>query len=222
MPLRRSPLHPVSPVTPHSDDPPDAPHAGRARRSPALGVRLRRVSARRPWLQWVAIGALAVAVAASVHDEMSRLDAARDALGRTREVLVSTRAVHAGEPVPWRRVDVPLGLLPDAPYEGGDHQLARHDIGAGEILVTSDVMAIDGPLSLAPSGWLVVPVVESPPSGARPGDRVRAASEGVVLVAEAIVVGGVDDVTLLATPEADAPLLAFASDQGGLSLLLVP
>jgi hypothetical protein len=69
---------------------------------------------------------------------------------------------------------------------------------------------------------LAVPIVESPPSGAAVGDRVRVVADGVVLSADALVVGYHDDVTLVAVPEQVAPILPPAADSGGLALLLEP
>ena len=75
---------------------------------------------------------------------------------------------------------------------------------------------------MTPAGWLVVPVLESPPSGALIGDRARAVADGVVLTKDAVVVGHHGDATLLAVPADVAPLLPAAADAGRLTLLLVP
>ncbi len=85
-----------------------------------------------------------------------------------------------------------------------------------------DVAADGGPQAMTPDGWLAVPVIESPRSGAVVGDRVQVASDGFVVSADAIVVGGFDNVTVLAVPANEAPLLPAAADAGALTLLLKP
>ena len=71
---------------------------------------------------------------------------------------------------------------------------------------TSDVVGAGGRLPLLPVGWLAVPIVESPPSGAADGERVQLASDGIVVAGEAVVVGRIDDVTLIGVPADDAAI----------------
>jgi hypothetical protein len=102
--------------------------------------------------------------------------------------------------------------------------VARQHIAEGEVVTIVDVGRGDrsGPLGLAPDGWLAVPIVESPASGAAIGDRVRLAGDGMVIAAEAVIVGHHDDVTLVAVPAGVAPLVAAAAESGGLVVLLAP
>lgn len=185
----------------------------------------RRVLARRPWLYWLAIGSLAVAAAATVNAHATRLDTARDAWGSRVPVLVARRPIAPGEALAdavaveqWPEALVGAAL----PSELSAGAVARQHIAAGEPLGRSDVVPAGGPLALVPDGWVAVPVVESPASGAAPGDWVGVVSEGVVIAEEAVVVGSVDQATLIATPADVAPLLPLAADTGRLTLLRIP
>ena len=79
-----------------------------------------------------------------------------------------------------------------------------------------------GPAALLPDGWAAVPIVEAPAAGAPIGARVQIAGDGVVLAADAIVVGYHDDVTLVAVPVDVAAMVAAGAQAGGVALLLVP
>jgi hypothetical protein len=189
-------------------------------------VSARRLLVRRPWIQWLLIVFVAVLVASSVQARLDAVDTARDSWGTTVTVLVATEYIEVGQPVRLETRDLPIALVPDAaidPTTGvGDAAVARQRIAAGEIVTDHDVVDHSGPQALTPAGWLAVPVVESPPSGADLGDRVRVASDGLVVSADALVVGRFDNVTMLAVPEAEAPLLPAAAGAGSLTLLLEP
>ena len=197
-----------------------------------IPVLTRRLLARRPWIQWVAIAVVAVLSAASVHARLQEVDRQRDSWGATRTVLVATGHTEIGQPIDAERRDLPIAMVPDGALDptaddAGDagevgSRIARQLVGPGEIVTRLDVVAERGPQAVTPEGWLAVPVVESPRSGAVLGDRVQVASDGVVISADALVVGLFDDVTLLAVPATEAPLLAAASTAGALTLLLKP
>ena len=179
--------------------------------------RARRLVARRPWIQWMAIEALAIAVAASVADAMAGVDAAQRAWGTTAHVWVATHDVEMGEPITVARREIPAAVRPPGAIDDPQGTLARHTIGRGEIVTTVDV---DG--SFAPPDWLVAPVRESLPSDAAIGERVVVVSDGFVLAPDGVVVGFVDDVTLVAVPPDAAPLLPAASDTTRVALLRTP
>jgi hypothetical protein len=185
-------------------------------------VSTRRLLVRRPWIQWVVIIAVATAIAASVDARLGRVDAERRAWGSTRTVLVTTGPIEVGDPLQVERRQMPVALVPGGAIDQPDEALARQRIGTGEIVTDVDVVADRGPQALTPEGWLAVPVVESPRSGATEGDRVQVASDGFVISADALVVGGFDDVTVLAVPADEAPLLPAAANAGSLTLLLKP
>lgn len=189
-------------------------------------VRARRVLVRHPWIQWSFVLAVATVVASSVQQRLVAVDVTRQSWGVTAPVLVATEQIEVGRPLRLEVRELPIALVPPAAVDPaigvGDGAVARQRIGVGEIVTALDVVADRGPQALTPVGWLAVPVVESPPSGAELGDRVRVASDGFVLSATALVVGRFDNVTMLAVPAADAPLLPAAASAGSLTLLLEP
>lgn len=192
-----------------------------------LPVAVRRLLVRRPWIHWVVVTAAAASSAAIVAERVGRIDAARAAWGDERSVWVAAADVAPGAPlaVSVRRLPVavvPLGALD--PDHDDLPALARQHVTAGEIVTVVDVAPTDlsSPLALVPDGWLAVPIVESVPSGAAVGDRVRIVSGGVVLAAEAVVVGHHEQVTLTAVPSDVAAMIPAAADADGVTLLLVP
>lgn len=189
-------------------------------------VRARRMLVRHPWIQWSFVLVVATVVASSVQQRLVAVDVTRQSWGVTAPVLVATEQIEVGRPLRLEVRELPIALVPPAAVDPAigvsDGAVARQRIGVGEIVTALDVVADRGPQALTPVGWLAVPVVESPPSGAELGDRVRVASDGFVLSATALVVGRFDNVTMLAVPAADAPLLPAAASAGSLTLLLEP
>lgn len=189
----------------------------------------RRLLARHPWIHWLVVACLAVTTAAQVLARDDRIAQARDAWGATRAVLVVERATAPGDPIVASMRDVPVAMVPDAAIEAptgsnGIGYTARQHLAPGEIVTTVDVAGEDGagPLPLLPAGWLALPIVESPPSGAAAGDRVQLASGGLVVADDALVVGRLDDVTLIGVPAREAAALPPAADSGGLVVLRRP
>jgi len=185
-------------------------------------VGTRRFAARHPWVHWLAIATVAVALAATVLDRIDQVAATRDSWGDTRSVWITTGAAAPGEPVSAERRDVPLALVPDQAVVEIADSLARQHIGRRRIVTAIDVVADTGPGSLVPDEWLAVPVIEFPRSGASVGDRVQLVSDGFVISSEALVVALFDDVTLVATPAGEAPTVAAAAEASGLTVLLQP
>lgn len=185
-------------------------------------VAARRLVARRPWVYWCLVAVTAAGLAASVLDRLDRVDAARDAWGESRMVWVAVTPADAGQPIHAERRAVPAAVVPAAVADQADGTVARQRVGAGEIVTAADVAVSDRPQALVPDGWLAVPVVESPRSGAQVGDRVHVASDGFVVTADAIVVATLDDVTLLAVPADVAAAVPAAAEAGSLTLLLTP
>ena len=171
--------------------------------------RVRRVVARHPWVQWVVIVSMAVVVTAVAAEAMARVDAERASWGRTTSVWVAVRDVQAGEPIEAEQRDVPEAVRPPGAVVVREGAVARQAVGRGEIVTDLDVVDPDG--SIAPPEWLVAPVRESLPSGATIGEHVQVASDGFVLASDGIVVGFVDDATLVAVPPDIAPLLPAAA-----------
>ncbi|MFZ8997300.1 MAG: SAF domain-containing protein [Ilumatobacteraceae bacterium] len=192
------------------------PTSGDRARSGRFGARIRLFLARHPGTQWVVIGVLAIGTAVTVSAEIDESRAARAAWGTTVTVWVATRDIAEGESVVARRRSVPLGVRPPTAATDPVGRTARRPMGAGEIVTDADV---DAPARSVPAGWLIAPVIESVPSGAGPGDRVRVVSDGFVIAPEAIVTGIDDGITLVAVPADVAPALPR---QEGVALLLVP
>jgi len=186
---------------------------------PAVAVRLRRLLARRPWIYWVVVALVAIAVGGRVLSHVDAVDAERRSWGELAPVFVATSDIAPGESIVAERRELPEAMLPEQPAPAVDGSVARQWVSAGEVVAATDLAPTTGPLALVPTGWLAVPVIESPTSGAAVGDRVRVVAEGVVLSEEGLVVGHSPDATLVAVRPDEAPLLP-AADR--VALLLVP
>jgi hypothetical protein len=163
----------------------------------------------------------AAGAAVAMHDRAARVDASRSAWGSTRSVWIAAAEHQPGDVLRVERRDLPAAMLPDGVAIDVAGDIARGHLSRGEVVLAADVTAVAGPQSLTPSGWVVVPIVESPASGASIGDRVRAVGDGVV-GADGLVVGGDGDVTLVAVPQDAGPTIAGLASVGGVTLLLVP
>jgi len=189
-------------------------------------AKVRRVLARRPWIYWTIVVAVAAAGAIATASVLGAVEDERSRWGETAVVLVATRDVAAGEPLSGLTVKrrYPAAMIPPGAIttlEPG--AAARHGLGAGEIVVDVDVAATTAPRSLIPRGWLAVAIVEGVASGATIGDHVVVASEGVRLAGDALIVGHADGVTIVAVPDGEAPMVAAASSStAGVTLLLEP
>lgn len=186
----------------------------------AAAVALRRLLVRRPWIYWLIVAVAAAGAGGSMLERSDRIDAQRAAWGETQSVWVATSDHGPGDPLSAERRDVPKAVVPDGALVDDAGLAARQHVAAGEILHINDVVALTGPQALTPTGWLAVPVNESPVSGAAIGDRVRVVGDGVVLSAAAIVVGHHEGSSLIAVPTDDAP--AVAAMAAGVTLLLIP
>ncbi|MFV0306927.1 MAG: hypothetical protein ACK5OX_04210 [Desertimonas sp.] len=189
-------------------------------------ARVRHQLARRPWLYWAAVAALAVAAGVTVSDAVGRVDDARRAWGDDDTVLVAGRDGAPGDlvrelassearPAPM----IPDGALREAPTPDA---VMRQHVRAGEVLVDADVVATAEPAALVPEGWRAVAIGEPVPSGAIVGDHVEVAAGGVVLSAEGVVVGRSDGSVLVAVPRNAAATVAHAATIGEAVLLLAP
>lgn len=188
-------------------------------------VAVRRVLAKRPWIYWLIVAVAATGAGASMLERADRVDAARAAWGETRSVWVAAGDHAPGDPLAVERRDVPSAMVADGATdtaEGLAGLTARQYLSDGEIVHDSDVVAPTGPQAFTPPAWLVVPVIESPPSGAALGDRVRVVGDGVVVSSEAIVVGHHDGSSLVAVPSDEASSVAALAADGGVTLLLFP
>jgi hypothetical protein len=188
-------------------------------------VRWRRLVARRPSIHWWLVTACALAAGASVRSRIDEIDEQRRAWGDRRSVVISSAAADVGEAIDTVTVEVPASMVPIRaldPSTADGVLIARHALAENQIVTALDIgrQGTAGPMAIVPDGWLAVAVVESPASGAAPGDAVTIASDGLVL-AEGIVVGHHETATLVAVPAAQAPLLPAAADRS-LALLRQP
>ena len=118
---------------------------------------VRRVLARRPWIYWTIVAAVAAAGAIATASVLRGVDDERARWGDTAAVLVATRDVAAGEPLAGLIAErrYPMAMIPAGAVESVEAgAAARHRLGAGEIVVDVDVAATTAPRSLIPRGWL--------------------------------------------------------------------
>ncbi len=189
---------------------------------PAVAVR--RLVARRPIIYWFAVLAIAAVVSLSIQREVAQLREVRSRWRTTATVLVARDDAAPGDTIEVDAVEVPAALAPPSAVglDALGERPVRRRIDAGDIVTELDLAPRSGALALVPVTWRAVPVVESPRSDAAVGDRVDVVSDGVVIAADALVVGGHDAVTLVAVPADVAPLLPLAASASSVTLLRVP
>ena len=182
--------------------------------------------ARRPWVYWTIVIAVAVGGALATASVLRGVADERARWGDSAVVLVATRDVAPGEPLADLVTEhrYPIAMIPpDAVTSLEAGAAALHRVDVGEIVVDVDVAATTAPRSLIPHGWLAVAIAEGVASGAAVGDHVVVASEGIRLAGDALIVGHGDSVTIVAVPEDEAPMVAAASSSpAGVALLLRP
>ena len=186
-------------------------------------ARVRHVLARRPWLYWLAVLLLAVTAGLVVADAAAGVEATRRSWGTTRRVVVAAVDVAPGQAladhVEMRALPAPM-VPTGAVTELEGTATARQRIAAGEMVMAHDVAAVDGPRALIPEGWHAVAVAEPVPSGAAVGDKVTAASGGIVVADEGVIVGEPTEGVLVAVPADVAAQVAHAAVAGELTLML--
>jgi hypothetical protein len=189
-------------------------------------ARVRHELARRPWLSWTLVVALATTTFVATRAHGERVERARLEWGRSRAVLVAAAPVAPGDELAAlvEVRELPAAMLPpSALAELPAGSVARQRVDPGEVVTGADVGIGSGLRALVPDGWLGVAVVEAVPSGVAVGDRVVVASAGVEVTTDAVVVGTGLDVVHLAVPRDLAATVAAASvSPDGVSLLLVP
>jgi len=187
-------------------------------------ARVRHVLARRPWLYWLAVSALAIACGLVAARAVAAVEDERQAWGSPRTVVVAAHDLAPGDALDGAtlKLAVPLPLVPpDALAATPAGAVARQRVAAGEMLVGHDIAATAGPQALIPPGWQAVAVAEPVATGAGVGDRVVAAGGGIVLAPSGVVVAVLAEGVLVAVPSADAPAVAQAATTGELTLLLL-
>lgn len=188
-----------------------------------LAARVRLVLARRPWIYWVAVAALAGAAGLGVERRLAAVDEARERWATSRSAVVAAHDHEPGDPLVVRHVELPEAAIPELAVERlPPTARATQRIAAGEVVVELDVSPGDGPAAAAGPDTLVV-AVEDPLARHLPiGQAVLVAADGAVLADRAAVVEVVDDVAFVAMDPEAAPAVADAARRGAVALLLVP
>lgn len=188
-----------------------------------VAAHTRLALARRPWIYWSLVTALAALVAFSVHDRLGAIERERGEWGATRTVLVADGPLEPGDIVATRRVELPVAALPDlALSELVKGSRMRQRAADGEVLTSFDVASRPGPASAADVGEVVVTVADPLTHSAAVGLQVRIVADGLVLAVSGRVVDVVDDVVFVAVDERDGPAVAAAARSGIVSLLYLP
>lgn len=188
-----------------------------------VAARARLVLARRPWIYWLCVAALAALVAVSVNDRLAAIERERDGWGTTRIVLVADGFHDAGDTVVARRVELPVAALPDAALSDLTPEARMRQRAAdGEVLTSFDVISRPGPAAGADTGDVVVTVSDPLARSVVVGMNVQVVADGLVLADSGRVVDVVDEVVFVAVDELDGPIVAAAAHQGIASLLYLP
>lgn len=174
-------------------------------------------------MYWVAVGSLAVLAGVLVSQATAQVEAAKRAWGETRGVMVAIAEIEPGDSLAamTQLRQLPAPMVPDDAVDELDPAaLATQRIALGELVVAHDVSAVRSPQAFIPDGWLAVSVSEPVRSGARTGDAVSVSSGGVVLAADGVVVGSVEQSVLVAVPASEAAQVAQATTTGDVALLI--
>ncbi len=186
-------------------------------------VRVRIFLARHGWVRWAIVLALAAGVGWTNHQRASAVERERDSWGTTVDVVVASADLEPGDPIIAEVVALPAAMAPrealtSMPPEGR----VRQRVVDGAVITTADISPVAGPAAFAEPGTAVVGVIDPLASDVSVGLTVVVTSEGVVLAAVATVVGAEDEVTLIAVPASEAPMVAAAAQLGTVSLLFLP
>jgi hypothetical protein len=190
-----------------------------------IAARIRHEVARRPWLYWAAVGVAVLATVVTARAESRQVDRARAAWGTTRDVLVATAPMRAGDRVgdATEVRALPEAMVPDAAVGADDTDLVvRHDVAPGEIVADTDVAARSGPAALVPSGWAAVPVTVGSTGAYAVGDHVAVVSGGLELSGDGLVVAVADLALVVAVPRDAAAEVASAAGAADVAVLLLP
>lgn len=175
--------------------------------------RLRMLLARRPWIYWAVVAAVAVALATSVAGAVASVDRERNSWGESAQVYVATSRIEVGaliEPSVERR-EVPLAIVPIAALRAlPPETVAVQRISAGEVIVDIDVADSGGPLALLPIGWLAITIEWSIEGSLTAGDSVAILADGAMVAPDAVIVAVVAGAVVIGVPEAVAPAVANA------------
>ena len=115
--------------------------------------RVRLMLARKPWLYWLMVGVCAAAVWLGFSAAEARTEAARNAWGKTRRVLVADHYVATGQPMTATARDYPEAMLPAGALSSLPiGAIAANEVSAGEVVVTHDILFVQA----LPAGSVVL------------------------------------------------------------------
>jgi len=192
---------------------------------------VRGLLARHRWMYWLLITVLTIVVISSALEPGRRAEREQARWGTTTPVVIVTRAVAAGQDVEAVEIrDYPLAVVPDDHLNpaaiGEAPMVARHPLGSGQVLTRAAITDHRSPIALARPGDVIAAVTTTTATtglGLIAGDRVMVASDGIVIVDEALVVAVDADSVLLSVPTPLGALVTAAeSSLGGVALLLIP
>ena len=188
-----------------------------------VAARARLVLARRPWIYWAVVAALATIAALAVQGQLASIEAERNRWGASRSVLVATQQLEPGDAIIAELVALPVAALPAAALvEPPADALVRQRVAAGEVLTELDIASTVGPAALAEPGLVVVALSDPLARNVTVGLRVKVAADGLVLADQAEITEVSDDVIFVAVPDRDAATVAAAAQQGIAALLYLP
>ncbi len=188
-----------------------------------IAVMARRTVAGHPWVYWFTCLLFALGVAALVNQQVTALDDTRAQWGTTRSVLVAVSDHLPGEPLRAESRSIPIALVPaEAIVEVDPDEIVRQRITVGEVVVSSDLVAPDGPATLADQGTMVVGIVDLLAPDVSIGLDVQVVADGVVLADDARVVALAGDVVFVAVEARAAPMVAAAAHDATASLMFEP
>ena len=186
-------------------------------------VRARVFLARHPLWYWLAVAALAVAVALIARDRFAAVDRTRDRWGTPVAVVVADVDHEPGDELRVSTVRLPSAAVPaSALAELPPSPRLRQRVAAGEILVAADIATSDGPAARAAPGTVVVGLIDPTAPVAEIGIPVQVVAEGVVLAESGTIVELVEDVVYVAVEADRGAVVAAAAQQRLATLIFLP
>ena len=171
---------------------------------------VRSFLARHRLVHWALVASFAIGTAALVASRTAELDRRIESWGTSRTVWVAATDLAPGDAAVARATAVPVAVVaPGALDAEPVGQIARREVGAGEMLVEADLGAID---RLVPIGWRHVAIAADEATlPVDPGDRVDVVAAGSVLAADGIVVQVGPAAVVVAVEPVSAPAVAAAA-----------
>lgn len=189
---------------------------------------IRRFLTRHRWAYWALIAGLAAIIGALALEPGRRAGLEQQRWGTLQAVLVVTQPVDAGDIIEGVHVrNYPVAVLPDdvlAPASRARWPVtARHHLSAGAILTESAISDGRTPMALARSGDVIASIDAPRRLGLITGDRVMVATDGIIIVDDALVVDVADDSILISVPVHHVGAITAAqSGLSGVSVVLIP